>query len=153
MVCAGKPKVIDRTFPYLPSALFYFEDSPVILVFDPKGGDVWRSENDGNDWKQVPEFKGKAHDIMEHPFDKEKAVVFTQGKEHWVTKDKGASWSKFEVELPASIRQPAIVFNANNTNYALYSGRECGANDFFGTSCKDKVGHQKNTLEIRLGFC
>ena len=138
-MCAGKPKVIDRTLPNLPSALFYFQDSPVILVFDPKGGDVWRSENDGKDWKQVPEVKGRAFDIMEHQFNKEKAIVFTQGKEHWATKDKGASWTKFEVELPVSIRQPAVVLNSNNTNYALYSGRECSPNDFFGTSCRDKV--------------
>jgi hypothetical protein len=109
------------------------------LTFDPKAGDVWRSDDDGMQWRQVAEVKGKAYDIMEHPFDKEKAIILTIGKEHWATEDKGETWNRFQVELPISFRQSPVVFNANNTNYALYSGRQCDPSDFFGLSCVDKV--------------
>jgi hypothetical protein len=141
-VLAGKPEVHKETFDNLPGALFYFEDSPVILAFDPKGSDVYRSDNDGKNWEKIADVSGKAFDIMEHPFDKERAVIFGEGKTHWATKDKGKSWKKFDVELPISFRQSPMSFSAAEPGYALYAGRECDPDDFFGVSCRDKVWRQ-----------
>jgi hypothetical protein len=138
-VFAGKPEVHKSTFDNLPSVLFYFEDSSVILAFDPKGSDVFRSDNDGATWKKIEDVNGKAFDIMEHPYHKEKAVIFGDGKTHWATKDKGKSWKKFDTALPISFVQPPMSFSAEDSDYALYSGRECDPGDPFRGSCRDKV--------------
>ncbi|KAF8248414.1 Oligoxyloglucan reducing end-specific cellobiohydrolase [Wilcoxina mikolae CBS 423.85] len=147
-----KPKFVVSTFANLPGALFYFEDSPIIMLFDPKAGDVWRSVNDGQEWEQVMEVKGNAYDIIVHPFDKEKAILFTNGNQHWVTSDKGQNWNKFEVELPISFRQSPMVFNGNNTHYALYSGRKCDPGDTFGLSCVDKTYYTKDWFQSGVKF-
>lgn len=110
-------------------------------MFDPKAGDVYRSDNDGQDWTSVEEAKGMALDMMEHPFDKDRAVIFTVGKEHWTTKDKGKTWKKFSVDLPMSVRPSPMVFSAANSNHVLYAGRECDPDDFFSLNCRDKVCH------------
>jgi hypothetical protein len=79
---------------------------------------------------------------MEHPFDKEKAIILTAEKEHYVTSDKGETWRKFSVELPPSVRQLPVVFNAKNPDYVMYNGRDCEKWDFTGLNCKDKVPRQ-----------
>lgn len=128
----------EKTLATTTRALFYFEDSTVILAFDPKNGvgDILRSDDDGKTWDEVPEVKGKAVSMNEHPFDNQRAIVFTDKKEHWVTKDKGKSWKKFEVELALSLHQSPIAFNSKNSDYALYSGTECDSM----RRCRDKVG-------------
>ena len=136
---AGKPKVFETTFGHMPSSLFYFEDSSVILALEPDGKNVYRSDNDGKDWDVVDEVKSKALDMYQHPFDKEKAVVFGEGKEHWKTSDKGKSWKKFKTELPLSVLQQPLSFNANKPEYVLFAGRECESDTFFPLGCVDKV--------------
>lgn len=118
----------------------------VILSFDSKLGNVWRSENDGQDWAQVEEVKGKAGDVMEHPFDKERAIILggeaqtgERKTTNWATKDRGKTWQKFVAELPTSFLQAPIYFHAKNPDYVLYAGRECDPVDFFGPSCVDHV--------------
>ena len=140
-VLAGKPVVHDTVFESQPDALFYFEDSSVILVHDSGNSkSVWRSTDDGKGWTQIEEVKGKAFDIMEHPFDKNRAVIFGEGKDHWVTNDKGEHWKKFTAEFPVSFHQVPMVFNAANPDYALYSGRECTMDELLPVvTCRDKV--------------
>lgn len=144
---AGKASVHKTTFKNLPTALFYFEDSPVLLTFDPRGNDVYRSGDDGRDWTIVEEVNGKAVEIVQHPFDKDRAVIFGSRKEHWATKDKGKTWRKFEVDLPVSIRQFPLSFSAVNPDHVLYAGQECDPGDFWGLNCVDKVRHLAGVLE------
>jgi hypothetical protein len=125
-VLAGGPKKYDHVFDNIPRSFFYFEDSAIILAFDADASDVWRSENDGKDWKKVGDVSGKAIDMVAHPFDAEKAVIFSANKEHWSTNNRGKTWKKFKVERPISYRQrPPLSFNAQNKDYALYAGRDC----------------------------
>lgn len=104
----------------------------MILAFDPKEGfggdgvgDVLRSDDDGKTWIEVPEVKGKAFGMTEHPFNKERAIIYSEKKEHWATKDKGKTWHKFETELVPSVYQLPLNFNSDNPDYVLFSGTEC----------------------------
>lgn len=117
----------------------------MLLTFDPKGRDVYRSENDGKDWTNIDDVKGKAVEFVQHPFDKDRAVIFSDGKDHWATKDKGKTWKKFTVDLPVSIRQMPLAFSAANPDHVLYAGQQCDPDDIWGYNCPDKVGY------LRLG--
>ncbi|KAA8896294.1 hypothetical protein FN846DRAFT_910817 [Sphaerosporella brunnea] len=147
---AGKPEVHKEKFDYLPAALFYFEDSPVILAFDSQGSNVYRSDNDGKNWNKISDVEGKAFDIMEHPYNDDRAIIFGEGKTHWVTKDKGKSWKKFDVPLPISFRQSPIAFSAADPNYALYASRECDPGDIYGFSCRDKTYYTKDWFDSEV---
>lgn len=125
-ILAAENVDVTRTkFNSLPSTLFYFVDSSVILTFNQHDGIVWRSEDDGKHWNKIDDFKEMVIDIMPHPFDNEKAAVFSSGKTHWVTSNRGKSWEIFQAPLPVSFQQSRMTFNAKNTKYVLYMGIHC----------------------------
>ena len=120
----------------------------MILTLDAHAKNVWRSDDDGKSWKKVngvPD--GDAWDITEHPFDKKRAFIFGEGKEHWYTEDRGVKWHKFKSEVPLSLIQLPLAFHAEEPEWILYSGRICeDEDDIFGISCKEVVSCCYKTL-------
>ncbi|CAZ85060.1 unnamed protein product [Tuber melanosporum] len=146
------PEISKTKLENLPSIFFYFDDSPVILTLDAHANNVWRSDDDGNSWhkvKGVPD--GAAWDITEHPFDKKRAFIFGEDKEHWYTEDRGAKWHKFKSEVPLSLLQPPLVFHAGQPEWILYSGRVCeDDDDYFGRSCKEVTYYTKDGFDSEM---
>ena len=67
----GKPTVSVSKFTSLPSRVYYFVDSPVVLWHSRDEKQVWRSEDEGKTWNKVKgDMESHAHLLLEHPFDK-----------------------------------------------------------------------------------
>ena len=122
----------------------------MILTLDTHANNVWRSGNDGKSWDKVngvPD--GAAWDIVEHPFDKKRAFIFGEGKEHWYTENRGEKWYKFKSEVSPSLIQPPLVFHAKEPEWILYSGRVCEDEDDIFSLCKEVVSCCYNLMPQR----
>ena len=85
----------------------YFEDSDVILILD-NAGNVIRSEDAGEEWGVIDDVpKGRAWDLVLHPYNKEVAYVWGKETTHWMTDNRGKSWRSFDIEgYPVPFRPP-----------------------------------------------
>ena len=97
----------------------YFEDSDVILILDT-AGNVIRSEDAGEKWGVINDVpKGRAWDLVLHPYNKEVAYVWGKEKTHWVTDDRGKSWRSFDIEgYPVAFRPP-FSFHAADSDKVI----------------------------------
>lgn len=119
----SKPHALDHPV----SNLFYFEDSDVILIHDREAGAVLRSDDAGATWNPVEDIeKGAAWDLWQHPHDHQVAYILGGDKKHWVTEDRGKSWTMFETEAPPSLfRQPPLSWHAGSSKKVLFHGQIC----------------------------
>ena len=97
----------------------YFEDSDVILILDT-AGNVIRSEDAGEKCGVINDVpKGRAWDLVLHPYNKEVAYVWGKEKTHWVTDDRGKSWRSFDIEgYPVAFRPP-FSFHAADSDKVI----------------------------------
>ena len=97
----------------------YFEDSDVILILDT-AGNVIRSEDAGEKWGVINDVpKGRAWDLVLHPYNKEVAYVWGKEKTHWITDDRGKSWRSFDIEgYPVAFRPP-FSFHAADSDKVI----------------------------------
>ncbi|BFZ62307.1 vacuolar protein sorting/targeting protein PEP1 [Saitoella coloradoensis] len=145
-VLADKPKVHRTTFDNLPANYFYFNDSPVLLYHDPITGVVYRSDNEGKTFDPVKGVKeGEARDLIQHPFDNEKAFILSTGTEHWRTENQGKSWQSFTTPHPPTNMGAPIAFSATKGNYAIFTGIKCESG-IFG-SCQDVAFYTKDAFD------
>lgn len=94
----------------------YFEDSDVILILD-NAGNVIRSEDAGEEWGVIDDVpKGRAWDLVLHPYNKEVAYVWGKETTHWMTDNRGKSWRSFDIEgYPVPFR-PLFSFHATDSD-------------------------------------
>lgn len=139
---AKDPKIVATKFEQPPRNVFFFEDSEtaLALISDIEGsvGEVWRTEDAGGEWAKIKEFpEGEPYVIYPHPTDKNVAVTLGTAKTHWVTFDKGATWTKFKTDAHPSRLGAPIKFHASNSKRFLYQGaEEC---DIFTMACLGDV--------------
>ena len=97
----------------------YFEDSDVILILD-NAGNVIRSEDAGEEWGVINDVpKGRAWDLVLHPYNKQVAYVWGKEKTHWITDDRGKSWRSFDLEgYPVAFRPP-FSFHAADSDKVI----------------------------------
>ncbi|KAI8050565.1 hypothetical protein BDF22DRAFT_695641 [Syncephalis plumigaleata] len=118
-VSAESPIVTTNWFKHLPSKLSFFGDQSVVLYFDSEDKIVYRSERVGREWQPIKDVPaGKVESMHVHPFDDQLAFLLTSGKQHYVTRDRGATWSTFDTPLPPSRTTKQLAFHAerNCTN-------------------------------------
>ncbi len=121
-----KPKVERTKFDSLPTNLFYFEDSDVVLVSDPETRTVWRSKDAGEEWKKLEDVgAGEVLEVLKHPYNNNVAVVIGMRKQHWITRDQGKTWKKWSCEQDPSVMRPAISFHATDPDRMLFFGATC----------------------------
>ncbi|KAK9765550.1 vacuolar protein sorting/targeting protein PEP1 [Basidiobolus ranarum] len=145
---AGDVAVRLTKFQNSPTKLFYFEDSGVVLFLDATSKVVYRSANEGETWEPVSNIPDKAAvELFSHPYNKEMAFVLTEGDTHYVTQDKGASWSSFKTQLTPSWSNQVLGFHAERNKYILFTGTRCEDKDFGRRQiCTDEVYYTKDAF-------
>ncbi|KAL8783447.1 MAG: hypothetical protein Q9195_009389 [Heterodermia aff. obscurata] len=147
----GDPEVSIHTLDHAVSNLFYFEDSDIVLIHDREAGKVLRSDDAGVNWAVVDDIpKGAAWELWQHPHDHKVAYVLGGEEQHWVTSDRGESWTKFKTEAPPSVfRSPPLSWHAKDSDKVLFHGQKCTG--LF--SCQEITYYTKdgfkNTEEMR----
>ncbi|KAJ5808952.1 vacuolar protein sorting/targeting protein PEP1 [Penicillium riverlandense] len=120
-----KPNVSPKEFDGPPGALFYFEGTETIVLYEMKKNDLYTSFDGGKSWGK-PEEKGMAGAILTispHPFDDHCAYALGKDGQHWVTTDQAKTWQSFDAPvLPG--REP-LNFNSHDSNKVIFRGEEC----------------------------
>ncbi|KAK7024339.1 vacuolar protein sorting/targeting protein PEP1 [Paramarasmius palmivorus] len=138
-VLSGDPSHKIQTFDNLPARLFYFDDSQSAIYFDAIAGDVWVSSDEGMNWKKATDIpSGKALMVIEHPFENQIAFVMTDGDTHYLTRDRGKAWKKFEMPAPMARTPKPLSFHSKNYEYILYQAMVCNGNGW-GAVCHDET--------------
>lgn len=129
------PKVDETPFKSLPTNLFYFENSEVVIVHDTLPGIIYRSEDAGATWKKVKEIiEGQSLEVVPHPFNNKVAVAVGTARTHWVTQDQGATWTSFKTEGDAMLGGSPVKFHASDPDRMIFMTTECE-----GFACTLKV--------------
>ena len=133
--CAAKkdqPDVSESPFESPLYNLFYFEDSDVVIAVDFAPQIVYRSTDGGANWKKVPEVKGASLHIRPHPYNNQIAVAMSHGREHWITKDQGGTWTGFETDFQPMSGQEPVVFHATDPDKMIFLTQGCADGDCTG---------------------
>ena len=143
------PTITSNKFDYGLDNLFYFDDSDVVLGIDKETGNVWRSPDAGETWKQV-EGKGQkdhAWDLWPHPYDNNRAYILGVSSDHWITSDRGQTWRKFSSKIgPDIFRLIPLVFHGRDPKKAIWNGENCD-----GLMCEQAAYYTDDDFEtIRL---
>ncbi|GMK59242.1 hypothetical protein CspeluHIS016_0702570 [Cutaneotrichosporon spelunceum] len=117
------PEVTTTRFKQFPKKLFYFDDSPVVLLHESDSS-LQRSTNEGKTWSPVEQVT-EVFKLIEHPFSKEIAFVIGKNQKHWVTHDRGETWLSFETERMASRSATPLSFHAKQPDWILFQGTAC----------------------------
>ena len=147
----GSPEISTFTLDHPVSNLFYFEDSDVVLIHDREAGKILRSDNAGVKWVEVDGIrKGAAWELWQHPYDPKVAYILGAETQHWVTTDRGESWTEFTTPAPPSLfRSPTLSWHAKDSNKVLFHGQKCTGI----LSCKELTYYTrdgfKHTEEMR----
>lgn len=128
-------------------AFEYFDNSRVALYVN-SNGKVFRSQDEGGQWKQVklkhPPALNGAPPIVFHPYDNNVAFIFTDKQDHMITKDQGKSWKTFRL---VEGQQFEPKFHASQHDQILVNtvDKKTGANKVFYTTDQFK----SNAKQVR----
>jgi len=130
-----KPDIEETKFKSLPTNLFYFEDSDVVIVQDTLPGIIYRSADAGATWEQVDEIKeSESLEVLPHPYNNQVAVALGTAKEHWITKDQGKTWKTFKTNGNPVLGRAPINYHATDPDKVIVLISDCE-----GFTCKNKV--------------
>lgn len=76
------------------------------------------------------------------------AFIFTDGKKHYRTHDRGVSWQEFSTSLPPSFSTGVLAFNAHREEYIIYHGLACkGSTWGWGQACHTEAFYTENSFQ------
>ncbi|KAH8820392.1 hypothetical protein F5884DRAFT_763859 [Xylogone sp. PMI_703] len=121
------PSVSSTDFKYAPVSVQYFANSEVVLFYDEIEHSMYRSEDAGASWDLLKDAgEGKVVEYLMHPFDEERAYVFSSERKHWVTGDRGKTWREFDAGAPQpSMYREALSFHADDPDRIIFNGMDC----------------------------
>ncbi|KAG7802520.1 hypothetical protein KL944_002167 [Ogataea haglerorum] len=121
-------------------ALTYFDDSPVVLIIDDSS--LYISEDNAKNWQKV-DLKNSAGQEVNftsiHTVDyaKELGFALSTSKTQFYTRDRGKTWTPFEVDHSGSqFSLGQVQVNYANHDYLLLSFEDCSAGAQFLFECK-----------------
>lgn len=113
--------------------VLYFDDSSNVIALHGNGASA--SYDDGVTWSNLD---GMANIRRVHldPFVKERAFAFSYGADHFVTNDKGKTWSKFTAvdgngKKLDGVSLMSFVPNVADPNLLLFRFEVCDGDDWF----------------------
>ncbi|KAI9029440.1 hypothetical protein DFJ74DRAFT_487960, partial [Hyaloraphidium curvatum] len=123
-------KVVETAvrFDHAPRRLVYFKDSEVILILSGDAEALYRSADQGKTWTMTADIpKGAAKVLMRHEHDPDTAFVLTDSTTHYITRNKGLSWTTFDTPLAPAFDTAGYMlgFHSGNSNYLLFQGKKC----------------------------
>ncbi|KAI9297111.1 hypothetical protein K502DRAFT_313437 [Neoconidiobolus thromboides FSU 785] len=143
----AKIEIATTEFKEAPQSLFYFRESDVILYLESESNNVYRSDNEGKTWNLLKDIsKKEITTIYRHPYDNDKAIIATSGKEHYLTQDQGKTWKSFEAPVLPASKSSTFLFNSKKPEYIIYLGSKCEHSGFLGSveTCKDSAYYTTN---------
>ncbi|KAL9621009.1 MAG: hypothetical protein Q9160_004527 [Pyrenula sp. 1 TL-2023] len=122
-----KPKIETSEFDVPLQPIYWFDDSDNLIAHDRPENNVYVSEDAGANWSLVSDEgqKNKAYTIWPHPHDKRKAYIVGTDEDHWVTSDRGVTWSKFNVDYQTSRWHEPFSFHARDSKKVIFHGAKC----------------------------
>ncbi|PQK10832.1 hypothetical protein BB8028_0002g11510 [Beauveria bassiana] len=110
-----------------PRNINYFEDSDSVIWHNIDTGNIFWSKDAGVQWARVGDVdEGKAVLLIIHPHEAKTAFILTAHQEHYMTQDRGETWSKFDSKAPPSRFQPEVLtFNAADPKRIIFNGMDC----------------------------
>ncbi|RKP09905.1 hypothetical protein THASP1DRAFT_13625, partial [Thamnocephalis sphaerospora] len=114
----------------------------VVLFYDANAKNVHRSADGGKSWGKLEGVPGgKVTTVFIHPFDKDMAFLLTAKQTHYVSRDRGATWSTFRTPIPPTRTSAALSFHAERSGYVLFTGERCSSSIAGDSSdtCKDET--------------
>ncbi|KAG8888141.1 vacuolar protein sorting/targeting protein PEP1 [Tulasnella sp. 332] len=144
-VPAQNPVVKVTPFKNQAQRIFYFDDTSIVLIHDPVAMTLYRSDNEGKDWKEIEMLRGKTLGFVPHPHDNRYAFVLTKGKTHYRTTNRGETWQAFEMPLQPALVSSPLSFHADKDKYGhiLYQGTKCEG--WYG-SCHDETYYTEDAF-------
>ncbi|KAF8527216.1 Oligoxyloglucan reducing end-specific cellobiohydrolase [Gautieria morchelliformis] len=138
---AQVPIVQTTRFKNLPIDLTYFEDSSTVVYHDVMAGDVWISDDEGKNWRQVADVPtGQAMMFFAHPFARDTAFILTKDETHYRTTDFGKTWQSFNVPASPALVSDPLSFHSQQNNTILYQGMVCEKDGWWGGNvCHDET--------------
>ncbi|OCK77613.1 vacuolar protein sorting/targeting protein 10 [Lepidopterella palustris CBS 459.81] len=122
---AKTPKYDIQPFKTQPSNLFYFDDSEVVITTEPSHGRIWRSEDAGKTWVQLKEIpENEVLGVLKNPFDNNVAIALGAEFTHWITYDKGASWTEFTTAGTIARGSSPLSFHAWDSKKIIFNGAD-----------------------------
>jgi len=135
------PSVRRTEFKNQPYELTYFADSKTILLCDQAAGNVWISEDEGSGWSIVKTIdEPVVFKVFMHPNNNQIAIALSKGVRHWITRDQGKSWNRFQSDLPPALTLQPLSFHASDPDRIIlnmrdwHSGGSIYTKDGFATS-------------------
>ena len=132
------PTISSTTFDNPLENVFYFDDSNVVIGYDGELGAVWRSTDAGETWKEVndQDQRGSVLDVYRHPWDNQRAYLIGLDQEHWVTTDRGETWSSFSVDGNnlARFRSAPLSFHGRDPKRVIWNAEQC-----LGLACMERA--------------
>lgn len=110
-----------------PRNINYFEDSDSIIWHNIDTGNVHWTKDAGVSWSRVGDVaEGKAVLLIMHPFDSKAAYILTAGKKHYMTGDRGESWTEFDSKAtPSRYQAEVLTFHAGDPKRIIFNGMDC----------------------------
>lgn len=134
------------------SLLLYFDDSSNVMVLREERLEI--SFDDGVTFDEIKNIGGEPVRMMQlDPYYKDRAFVFTFSNKHYVTNDKGETWSSFNLkESPEVDYLPRVEINVENRDLLMIqlgcTLRDCTPKNYYS---KDGL---KSTDELPMnGYC
>ncbi|QPG76801.1 hypothetical protein FOA43_004195 [Brettanomyces nanus] len=147
------PKLHTKNFDNVQN-VFYFDDSPVLLLQDFQS--VFQSNDNGVTWDTVELFSQDNDNtipisIRQIDLDNQLGFAFTQSKRHYYTKDQGKSWKHFEID-EEGYTSATVSVNYDKHDYMLFSFRRCPevlSVDVLSSECNDTFYYSKDGLATK----
>lgn len=137
------PRITSTKFSHPLLNIFYFDDSDILLGLDAYDGKVYRSTNAGEDWKVVNDnHPDDAWDVVPHPWDRSRAYIIGVEHTHWMTKDQGQTWQKFETDATPDHFRPSLTFHGRDPKKVIFQGHSCANWD-----CKEIAYYTEDDFE------
>lgn len=119
------PAVTRTEFKNQPYELSYFVDSKTILLCDQAAGHIYVSEDEGTTWRIAQDIdEPVVVKVFMHPWNNQVAIALSAGARHWITRDQGKSWHRFETELPPSLTLQPLSFHATDPDRIILNMRD-----------------------------
>ena len=139
------PSIASKKFDNPLENVFYFDDSDVILGYDKETGNVFRSPDAGETWKRV-EGQGQVDNVWDmwpHPWDNKRAYIIGLSRHHWITNDRGETWTKFDSKSsPDIFRATPMSFHGRDPKKVIWNGEICQ-----GLSCDQAAYYTDDDFE------